>query len=268
MGIVWGLCMLAALSAAGCGSSEIAPAAPSTIRISGSTSMTPVLKELAAAYTDQHSSVRVDLLGNGSQAGLRELKAGVVDIAAISWKETSQELPADLLATPFARDAIAIIVHPRSRVTGLTLAQLRSIYRGEVLDWQAVGGQPGEPIVISREDGAGTRAAFEFEVMNGESVTLNAVVLPSTQAVAEAVGRRPEAIGYLSMAALTDTVRALPVEDLLPTPANVRSGAYHLTRYLYLVTSSPPAPEVRQFLDFINSSRGQAIIARHHVPLR
>jgi phosphate transport system substrate-binding protein len=230
--------------------------------------MTAVLRELAAAYTKQHANVLVEVLGNGSQAGLRELKAGAVDMAAISWKETDQELPADLQATPFGRDAIAIIVHPRNRVAGLTLAQLRSIYRGEVLDWQAVGGLPGEPIVISRENGAGTRDAFEFEVMNGESVTLNAVVMPSTQAVAEAVGTRPEAIGYVSMAVLTDTVRAVPVEDLLPTPANVRSGAYHLTRYLYLITPSSPAPQVRQFLEFVGSSGGQAIIARYHVPLR
>jgi phosphate transport system substrate-binding protein len=238
------------------------------MRISGSTSMAPVLRELAATYTKQHGNVRVEVLGNDSQAGLRELEAGVVDIAAVSWKEAGQELPADLLATPFGRDAIAIIVHPRNRIAGLTLVQIRSIYRGEVLDWQAVGGPPGEPIVISREEGSGTRDAFEFEVMNGESVTLNAVVMPSAQAVAEIVGRRPEAIGYVSTAVLTDTVRAVPVEDLLPTPANVRSGAYHLTRYLYLITPSSPDPQVRQFLDFIGGSGGQAIIARYHIPLR
>ena len=70
------------------------------------------------------------------------------------------------------------------------------------------------------------------------------------------------------MAALTDTVRAVPVEGLLPTPAAVRDGAYHLTRHLYLFAPTNPAPEVSRFLDFIHSAEGQAIIGRRHVSLR
>lgn len=260
--------LLLALALAACSGRSDPPAPPAVVRVSGSTSMMPALQELAAAYRQRQPNARIELLGNGSEAGLRELKAGTVDLAAISWKPEGAELPEGIVAAPFARDGIGVIVHPANRVTGLTLNQVRSIYRGEVLDWRTVGGPLDEPLVISREDGSGTRAAFEATVMNDEQVTLNAVVLPGNRAVVAQVARRPGAIGYVSMAALTDTVRAVPIEELLPTPANVRSGAYHLTRYLYLYTHAPPAPDVQRFLDFVSSPEGQRIVGRYHVPLR
>jgi phosphate transport system substrate-binding protein len=263
-----GIAVLLILVLAACAAPPQPIAPPATVRISGATSMMPALQELAAAYRQRQPNARIELLGNGSAAGLRELKAGAVDLAAVSWKPEGAELPEGIIAAPFARDGIGVIVHPANRVAGLTLNQVRSIYRGEVLDWRTVGGPLDEPLVLSREDGSGTRAAFEATVMNGGQVTLNAVVLPSNRAVVDQVARRAGAIGYVSMAILTDTVRAVPVEELLPTPANVRSGAYHLTRYLYLYAPAAPAPDVQRFLDFVNSPEGQRIIGRHHVPLR
>lgn len=260
--------LLLALTLAACGGRNDPPAPSSVVRISGSTSMMPALQELAATYRQRQPNARIELLGNGSEAGLRELTAGTVDLAAISWQPEGAELPEGIVATPFARDGIGVIVHPANRIAGLTLNQVRSIYRGEVLDWRAVGGAPAEPMVVSREAGSGTRAAFEATVMNGEQVTLNAVVLPSNQAVVDQVARRAGAVGYVSMAAFTDTVRAVPVEELLPTPANVRAGAYHLTRYLYLYTHAAPAPDVQRFRAFILSPEGQRIVGRYHVPLR
>lgn len=256
------------LLAPACGEPGQTLAPPSVVRISGSTSMMPALQELTAAYRQRQPNTRIELLGNGSAAGLRELTAGAVDLAAISWKPEGVELPAGIVAVPFARDGIGVIVHPANRIAGLTLNQVRSIYHGEMLDWQAVGGPLDEPMVISREDGSGTRAAFEAMVMHGEQVTLNAVVLPSSRTVVDQVTRRAGAIAYVSMSAFTDTVRVVPVEELLPTPANVRSGAYHLTRYFYLYTHAAPAPDVQRFLDFVISPEGQHIVGRHHVPLR
>jgi phosphate transport system substrate-binding protein len=262
------LLVLLTLGSAGCQAAPSADAGPATLRISGSTSMAPVLRELAAAYRLKHPNVQIEVLGNGSQAGLQELKAGKVDLAAVSWKADGEEIPAGLRAVPLARDGIAVIVHPGNRIADLTLAQVRSLYRGEIQDWKALGGPALETSVISREDGSGTRDAFEAAVMGGERVTFNALVMPTTQAVIEHVRRHPEAVGYVSMAAITDTVRAVPVEGLLPTPAAVRDGAYHLTRHLYLVASTNPTPEVSRFLDFIRSAEGQAIIGRRHVSLR
>jgi len=241
---------------------------PVTLRIAGATSMTPVLHDLAKAYQSSHSNVLVSIQEDGSAVGLSELQAGGIDLAALSWRPEGEKLPAGLQAVPIARDAIAIVVHPHNTLPGLTMLQIRALYRGETLDWAALGGPAGEPVIISREDGSGTRAAFETLVMGGDRVTLNALVMPGTQAVIDYVASHRAAIGYASMAALTDQVRAVLVEGVDPTPANVRAGSYHLTRPLYLCTPAPVPAETQDFLDFVLSPVGQAIIARHHVPLR
>ncbi len=253
---------------AACADPIASPTPSVVVRISGSTSMMPALHDLAAAYQQRRPHVRIELLGNGSAAGLRELQNGTVDIAAISWKPEESAAPAGLVATPFARDGIGIIVHPANRIAGLTLNQVRRIYRGEVLDWQTLGGPAEEPLVISREEGSGTRAAFEAIAMAGEQVTLNAIVMPSSQAVVSQTARRIGAIGYVSMAVITDTVRVVPVEEMLPTSASVRTGAYHLTRDLYLYARRTPPSEVQRFLAFVASAEGQRIIGRYHASLR
>jgi phosphate transport system substrate-binding protein len=158
-------------------------------------------------------------------------------------------------------------VHPGNRVAGFTLAQARSLFRGEIQDWAMLGGPSLEPSIISREDGSGTRQAFESTVMGGQRVTFNALVMPNTWAVVDHVSRHPEAVGYVSMSALTDTVRAVPIEGMLPVGPRVRDGAYHLVHYLYLLTAERPSPEVSRFLDFVRSAEGQAIIERRHVSL-
>jgi phosphate transport system substrate-binding protein len=260
--------LILVLVLAGCGRAVPFDAGTTILRISGSSSMAPVLSELADAYRRANPLVRIEVLGNGTAAGVRELRAGAVDIAAVSWQPEGQDLPDGLQAVPFARDGVAVIVHPSNRVSGLTLIQARSLYRGEIQDWQALGGPAVEPIITSREEGSGTRGAFEAAVMGNERVTSNALVLPNTQAVVEFVSRHPAAVGYVSMVALTDTVRALRVEDLLPTADNVRTGAYHLHRYLYLYAAAAPEPAGQRFLDYIAGSAGQAIIARRYVALR
>ena len=112
------LLMFLALACASCQAAPSADAAPTTIHISGSTSMAPVLRELAEAYRKTRPHVQVEVLGNGSRAGLHELQAGTVDITAVSWKADDEETPKGLRAVPFARDGIAVVVHPSNRVAG------------------------------------------------------------------------------------------------------------------------------------------------------
>jgi phosphate transport system substrate-binding protein len=145
---------------------------------------------------------------------------------------------------------------------------MRALYKGEVLDWAALEGAPGEPIIISREDGSGDRQAFESLVMGGERVSLSALVLPTAEAVANYVAEHPAAIGYVSMAQQNDAVHVLPIEDLAPSAESIRSGAYHIGRLLYLFAPERPSPQARSFMDFVLSPAGQEIISRHHVALR
>ncbi len=251
-----------------CHNASLTPPAPVTLRISGSTSMTAALDDLAQTYEASHPNVLVDVRGGGSAIGLEEVKNGAADVAAVSWQAAGQTPPTCAHALPVARDAIAIVVNPHNPAPGLTLLQIRAIYRGETLDWAAVGGPAEEPLIISREDGSGTRQAFEALVMGNDRVTLNALVMPGSQAVVDYVAGHRAALGYVSQAALTDAVRVVPIEGMTPTAANVRTGAYHLIRPLYLCAPEPVPVATQGFLDFALSPAGQTVIARHHVPLR
>jgi phosphate transport system substrate-binding protein len=260
--------VLFAATLMGCaGTDPVGPSA-ATLRVSGSSSMKPLLNDLAQAYQRAHPNVSFEIHAGGSAAGVSELQNAETDLAAVSWKAETDEMPAGFQAVPIARDALALIVHPSNPVPALTILQLRRIYRGEILDWAALGGRTGEPIVISREDGSGDRASFEALVMGGDQATPSALVMPGAQAAVDYVAGHRDAIAYVSMALLNDQVKAVPVEDVAPAPASVRSGAYHLGRLLYLYTPKPAPPLTRSFIDFVLSPAGQAVVAKHHVPLR
>jgi phosphate transport system substrate-binding protein len=243
-------------------------APPATLRIAGSSAMLPVLQELAAAYEQWHGNTTVEVSGGGSELGISAVEAGTADIAAVSWPPETTGATDGFLLTPIARDALSIIAHPRNPVGGLTLLQLRALYRGEVLEWAALGGTADEPTIISREDGSGDRQAFESLVMGGERVSLSALMLPTAETVADYVAQHPTAVGYISMAQQSDAVQVLSIEGLPPSAESVRSGAYHLSRLLYLYAPERPNPRVRSFVDFALSPAGQAIVARYHVALR
>lgn len=255
-------------TASACSSALAAQQGLVTLRIAGSTSMTAVLGDLAAGYQAVHPNVVIEIRAGDSASGLVALQAGQAEAAAISWHPKEAGVPSGLRAVLVARDAIAVIVHPSNPVRGLTLLQIKAIYQGEMLTWDGVGGTTLEPAIISREDGSGTRAAFESLAVGGERVTLNALVMPSSAAVVGYVAAHPAALGYVTAAALTDTVRALDVEGARPTAANVRGGAYHLSRVLYLYVPAPTPPATQAFVDFVLSPAGQAVVAQHHVALR
>jgi phosphate transport system substrate-binding protein len=264
------LCVLflATLVLASCGNAAVTPAAPATLRMAGSTSLTPALHDLAATYQANNPQTVVEVRGGGTSIGIQELRDQEIDLAAISWKEENAKPPDDLQVIPIARDGLAIIVNPQNTITNVTSLQLRALYRGETLDWGAVGGSGGEPVVISREDGSGSRAAFESLVMGGERVTLAALVMPTSQAVVDYVASHRNAMGYVSTGVLTDTVQAVPVDRIAPAAGAIRSGEYRLGRVLYLYAPEPSTPEVRAFLDFVLSQAGQTIVGRRLVPVR
>lgn len=252
----------------GCTAGERATPTPSVLRIAGATSLQPALEALAAAYEADHPQVLVEVRGGGTAVGKQFLQRGQADLAAVSWRAPHEAKDGQWQAVPVARDGIAIIVHPSNPITGLTFLQLRAIYRGEILDWGAVGGAGGVPLVTSREEGSGTRAGFEAMVMRGEEVTLNAVVLPTSKAMIDYVASHRNAIGYVSTGALTNRVRVVAVEETMPTPEMLRAGAYPLGRVLYLYAPRTPSPAAKSFMDFALSPSGQAVIGRHLVPIR
>jgi phosphate transport system substrate-binding protein len=260
------ICCLLLLAA--CTAGPTATPVPTRLRISGATSMAPALQELAAAFQAQNPNVLIEVQGGDTANGWEDLRAGRTDIAALSWWDSMQPAADGYRLVPVARDAVAVIVHPRNPITNVTTLQLRALFGGEILDWAGLGGEQGEPSIVSREDGSGTRSAFEAGVMGDRRVTLNALVMPTTQAVVDYVASHRPAVGYVSLDAVDSRVRAVPVEGLAPTKETVASGAYHLIRMLYLATRDPAPRGVQAFLDFVQSPAGLAIWDEHYSAVR
>ncbi len=274
-----------------CEGAAVATPPPVTLTIAGSSSMAPVLTALTDAYTRQYPNVVFDLRGGGSTLGEAAIRAGRYDLVASTLfppdPDTGRPAPPGdeaLVRTPIGIDGLAIIVHPSNDVDALSLVQLRDIFSGSVLNWQALGGDAGEVVLVSREDGSGARILFEERVMGEERVSLTAVVMPTSQDVVDYVAGNPAAIGYVSRAhtaawipgeAITTTaalaeapVKVLELEGRWPTRETVAAQQYGLTQPLYLITRGAPAGRVRQFIDFVLSPAGQAIVARYHAPIR
>jgi phosphate transport system substrate-binding protein len=261
--LVW---VLAALF--GCSQPPGSPPAPILLRLSGSTSMQPLMRELTEAYSQRRPHVSFDLSAVGSGAGLQELRRGSADVALVSRKlqpeeefdtQSGQRL---LVSSEIAQDAVAVAVHASNPLRSLTLYQLRDVFEGRITNWQQLGGPDQGIQVISREDGSGTRAVFEELVMRDRRVTPTAVIMPSSEAVHRRIAQQDGAIAYLSLGYLGGDVRALAIEGITPTRESIADGTYPIVRPFVLVHQPDAVTEVAAFTQFVRSPAGQAIVTR------
>ncbi len=257
---------------------------PTTITIAGATSMRPVLGALTKAFSRQHADVLFDVRGGGSTLGEEQVRARQVDLAASTLlppRDDGGDAASDgLLRYPIGLDGVAVIVHPTNPVAGLSLIQLRDLYTGDVLDWLQLGGDEGEVLLVSREEGSGSRTTFEGRVMGDVGVSLTAVVMPTSADVVAYVAATPQSIGYVSRAAVRSLldedpnndaaagVRVLEVEGRLPTVEALKEQTYPLIQPLFLIAAAEPQGRVRQFLDFALSPAGQQIVTQFGAPIR
>ncbi|MBE9506955.1 MAG: substrate-binding domain-containing protein [Chloroflexi bacterium] len=232
---------------------------PATLRVVAADSCGPPAEEMAAAYEESHPWVTVDVTVFNASMAEQTLRAGEADLALLSWMGESADSEKDLWSRTFAHDGIAIIAHPATPFAETGLAHLQEIFRGRVQEWEGM-----VLTVVSREEGSGTRAAFESMVLGNYDTTLTAVVMSSNEAVVEHVARIPGAIGYVSTLWTTesdvDGVRVLPVEGVSPTPTTISDGSYPLSRSLYLATVAEPTGEGREFAQWVLGPEGQAIV--------
>jgi phosphate transport system substrate-binding protein len=244
----------------GCGPTPVVTRTPVTFELAVASAMEPLMDELIATYRATHQHVSFILRRVNSARAMDALWAGEVDLAAVSWLTDTESV----WLTPVAIDGVAIVVHPGNPVQDLSLLQLRDIFRGRVADWPDVGGPPGEISVGSRESGSGTRAKFEDAVMGGRSVTVNAVIASSDQAMLDYVRSVTLSIGYLSSGYLTSTVKAISVEGEPLSVATLTNRLYPLSRPLLFVTAEEPQGELRAFVAWVLGPEGQALVGKKY----
>jgi phosphate transport system substrate-binding protein len=241
------------------------------LQLAGSTTVQPLAEELAEAFMAMNSDLVIEIQGGGSSVGVTSAGEGTVDIgnASRAIKDSEMEEFPNLQVFTIAYDGIAVVTHPDTQLATLSVEQVRDIFAGEITNFSEVGGPDAPIAVVSREEGSGTRAAFEELVMEaGEEekvITEKALLQQSNGQVRTTVATTPNSIGYLSFGFLDESTRGVPIDGVEPSVANVKGGDYPIFRPLNMLTNGPPKELAQAFLDFILSGEGQAIVAEDYI---
>lgn len=233
-----------------------------TLTMAGSTSMDKLANALAEGFMTANPGVTVTPEFNGSSAGIEQMLAGTVEIGNASRNLKESELSGGAVENIVAIDGIAVIVDTANAVNDISTEDLVKIYTGEVNNWSQLGGQNQPIVVIGREAGSGTRAAFE-ELLDIEDKCQYAQELDSTGTVMANVAATPGAIGYVSLDVLNDTVTAVSIDGVEAAEVNIVAGDYSLSRPFVMATKGEITEQselVQAFFSYVASDEGQAII--------
>jgi phosphate transport system substrate-binding protein len=237
-----------------------APAVAGRLVIGGSTTVDVVAILLAERFMELHPGIVVETQSVGSTAGIVGTHDGRWDIGMSSRLLRGAELGWGLHEFIICYDATAPIVHPDNPVRNLTMEQLRGIFTGAIRNWAEVGGPDLRITVVIREAGSGARATFEDLVHRGIDPYARALVKPGTFGVRAAVAGIPSAIGYVTLVAVDDSVRALKVDGVAPSPETVMAGEYRLFYAFRFLTLGEPDPLERKFIDWVLGPVGQDML--------
>lgn len=254
------ICMLLALvmvlGLAACGSKEKA-----SVSTDGSTSMQKVINALGEAFME-NTGANFTYNATGSSTGIKAVKDGTCDIGLSSRYLKDSEKAEGLKETILAIDGIAIIVHSGNPAADLTLDQISAIFRGEIKNWNEVGGEDGEIVCMGREESSGTRDGFE-SITGTEDACVYRQELTSNGAVLTAVAENSNAIGYVSLSSVQESVKAICVDGVAPSEASIKDGSYAVQRPFVLVTKEGVelSETAQEFFDFAVSSAANEIIS-------
>jgi len=242
----------------GCGNTEA-----KTVSTDGSTSMEKVIGSLGEAFQEKNQGSTFTYNPTGSGSGITAVSEGKCDIGLSSRYLKESEKALGLEETLLAIDGIAVVVNPGNPITNLSMGQIADIYTGKVTNWSEVGGNDGQIVVIGREAGSGTRDGFE-SITKTEDACVLRQELTSTGDVIATVGSNENAIGYASLASVTDRVVVVSVDGVSPSAETVLSGSYAIQRPFILVTRSGEklSDSAQAFMDYALSEEAKPIIEK------
>lgn len=228
--------------------------------VAGSTSMQPFADHWAELYMNENPGWIVNIQGGGSSAGIQAAREGAADIGMSSRELRPEEK--DLLEVIVAWDGLAVIVHPANKVEELSLEQVQNIFAGNITDWTTVGGPHQRITVVTREEGSGTRGAFQEMVMKKNRIAREAIVQDSNGTVREIVANDPQSIGYISLGLVSSKIKAVRFDGIEPSFENIEQKKYRLLRPFLFVTDGPANAAALEFINFVLSRPTQEMI-RH-----
>lgn len=270
--------MLLLIAIAGVMSLTPAWAAGNSIQIKGSDTMVNLGQAWAEAYMQKNKDVLIAVTGGGSGTGFAALLSNTCDIAeasrSIKPEEVAEAKSKGITPKEFivGLDGIAVVVNPSNPVSKLTIDQLADIFTGKITNWKEVGGKDAPIVLLSREVNSGTHVYFKESVLrkddpkNTAEYAPTALLMPSSQAIADEVAQNTNAVGYYGMGYISKAQKAIAVakdtksEYYTPTLENVVSKKYYISRPLFFYTNGEPQGLVKNFIDFVFSPEGQQIV--------
>jgi phosphate transport system substrate-binding protein len=244
-----------------------------TIRISGSTTVLPIVQKAADQYMASHPDADIQVSGGGSGVGIQAIGAKTVDIGMSSREVTKAEMTKypGFVVTSVAQDGIAVIVNPANEIQYITLDQIKDIYLGKITKWTQITGAnvPGtnnQIVIIGRDSASGTRTYFDETVLSKATPVKTMLEKNSNGAVLQTIAQTPGSIGYVSIGFVSKDVKALPIwynaqKFVAPTIDNVKSKTYPVSRDLYVITNGQPTGLTGDFIKYILSPEGQKIVS-------
>ena len=252
----------------------ISQAGEGQLVVQGSTTVLPIAQAAAEVFMQNNSQANISVRGGGSGNGIAALIEGTCDIADASRPMKIKEIllcqKKGISPVPHivAMDGIAVIVHSSNPIQGLNMEEIKDIYTGKITNWKELGGKDLKIVVVSRDSASGTFETFSKIVLKGKKVKPEALSQSSNNTVATIVATTKGAIGYVGLGYLSNTVKALQVNEVIPEQETVVSGKYPISRPLYMYTDGAPQGVAKDFLEFICSEEGQKIVEEQgFVPL-
>lgn len=249
----------------GCGGSRDADR---KLVITGSSTVAPLVSEIAKRYEQANPGVRIDVQTGGSSRGIADARKGLADIGMASRALKPEE--SDLAGTPIVRDGIGVILHKSNPVAALGDEQVAAIYTGAISNWKALGGRDASITVIHKADGRSTLEQFlAYFKLKPEQVKASVIIGDNEQGIKTLVGN-PDGIAYVSIgaaeyAALNGSpIRLLPMRGIAASTTSVRDGSFPLSRELTLITKGPPQGLVKAFIDYARSPAVRDIVEQQY----
>lgn len=244
-----------------------------TVTVSGSTSVQPLAQDLSDVFKEVEPGISVEVQGGGSTQGVKDASEGTSDIGSCSRDLTKEEKALGITEHVIAYDGIAVVVHAGNSIGNLSKDQIVKIFKGEIKNWKEVGGPDSEILVVTREESSGTRTAFEELLKLQEKkddktfslIRADALVADGNGAVKANVASKENAIGYTSLGFVDDTLKKVNIDSIECTVDTVKSKTYPVSRPFILLTKGDLKPEVKAFLDFILSAKGQEVVGKSYV---
>lgn len=231
-----------------------------SITIAGSTSVMPFTEKLAEHFSLDNSNYIIDVQGGGSTAGIQAVMNQTVSIGMSSRSLKGNERTLNTIT--ICHDGISVILNAKNPLSNLTLKQISDIYNGKITNWKELGWLPRRIDAVTREEGSGTRSAFEELVMKEKEIDDSIMVQDSNGSVKEVVATDPYAIGYISLGLVDKKVKSLSIDGVIPTIKSIKSGRYKIVRPFLYVTNGELDVSAKKFVDYVLSKDGQAILRK------